>query len=618
MEQYKKKYPLKAKILLVLFLLAPFFSLAINCNTVYGITPAEYSASMSRPSVAIWFFLYLASGISCIIVEAKNFQSYNGTEKTAKIINNRHRIVGYYLIALAVVDALVYSYLLCKAFNKLNFGRSCPTTSVMMIMFGLVLMWDMLFYLLWMSTVEKAMSHILFTPSDIFMPVMLRNIIIACMSTVALCCLCLAPLLDPEFQGMPLHQIFKEKCLIISLFGVFIITIDYIISSKMSLDRVKEINEFSNTLASGDYSQKELDVITRDEYGVLALNLNNFLNANKSLLGNMNETVQNSTTAANDTSLTMQDISSSAGLIVDNIEHVQQEMENQSSSVQEASGAMQQILSNIQGLNKTIDTQSAAVEESSAAVRQMVANIQSVTNILDKNAKSTRDLGDASEEGQKKIADSVRLSEMVINESSGLMEASKVIQNIASQTNLLAMNAAIEAAHAGETGKGFSVVADEIRKLAEQSNVQGKKITESLKGLGKIIAEVSQSTKQLEQQFGVIYDLTQVVKSQEGVVMNAMKEQAEGSNQVLQAIKLIDDSTLDVKNGSNQMLEGSTEIAKEMEILGNATANMSTKVSEMSSGAQQIISAVEKGNSATASNLESIQELDKEMHKFKL
>ena len=266
-----------------------------------------------------------------------------------------------------------------------------------------------------------------------------------------------------------------------------------------------------------------------------------------------------------------------------------------------------QILANIRSLNNNIEQQSAAVEESSAAVNQMVANIQGVTNVLEKNGASTRELAGASEIGQQKVQEAVNLSEKILTESKGLLEASTVVQSIASQTNLLAMNAAIEAAHAGDAGKEFSVVADEIRKLAEQSNSHGKKITESLKGLETVNAGVAASTAELEKQFSSIYELTKVVAQQEEVVMDAMKEQNEGSKQILQAMGNIDDITLSVKNGSSEMLIGSNQLAKGMERLNDSSSTLDF-VKQMPSGADHIVGAVELGDQVCTAECHKYQQ----------
>ncbi len=618
MKNRSGKYSTAAKVFLVLFFVAQFFVLPLCTKFIYEISLSEFLLTISRPVLLVYILVYIFLGIVFVRFFTKLIENHDGTIESAQKINKKHFIAGYGLIGIATANSFIFAPLFCMEFNSLSFGRELHSAGLVVGLFGLWLMIDTFFYLNWMRYTEESMQNIHFTPKNQFMPVMLKYIIVSSTSTIALSCLCLAPLLNPGFQSIPPTEILVSKCLPLAVFGIVFAAMDFMTATKQIVDRLKDSVEFSKVLAEGNYTQDKLKILSRDELGVLALYFNKFFEANRTLLNGISTTAESSNLYAKDSSETMQDISSSVTQIVNNISEVQSQMTQQASGVQEASGAMNEILGNIKNLNTIIDNQSAAVEESSAAVREMVANIQSVTNILEKNEHSTKQLGEASELGQSKIRESVELSEKIITESSGLMEASKVIQNIASQTNLLAMNAAIEAAHAGESGKGFSVVADEIRKLAEQSNVQGKKITESLKGLQSVITGVSSSTKELESQFNVIYDLTKVVQQQESVVMNAMKEQAEGSNQVLVAIKNIDDSTLEVKQGSEEMLSGVRQVAEEMNILGSSTETMSNNVSEMANGTQSIIHAVEKGNNAAALNIKSANELGSEVRKFKL
>ena len=286
--------------------------------------------------------------------------------------------------------------------------------------------------------------------------------------------------------------------------------------------------------------------------------------------------------------------------------------------IRDVNASANQIMGRIKELNESVKVQATSVNESSAAVGEMVANIRSVTGILEKNGDTIKSLENSSEAGRLSINTSVDATKKIEVQSKTLLEASKVVQSIASQTNLLAMNAAIEAAHAGETGKGFSVVADEIRKLAEDSSKQGKTITTNLKNVLESIKDVSNSAANLQSKFNEIYELTQTVSRQELTIMNAMHEQSEGGEQVLEAIKQIQDITASVQGSSTAMEDATNAANVKMENLMRLTEEITSSMDEMSIGIETINTSINSVNDMTRKNTQSIESLGDVVNTFKV
>ena len=313
----------------------------------------------------------------------------------------------------------------------------------------------------------------------------------------------------------------------------------------------------------------------------------------------------------------MTETASAVNEISANIDGVKQQALTQAASVTETASTVEEIVRTIKQLNASIEVQASSVAQSSASVEQMVANIASIGQTLGKTDVVIKDLTSATNDGKATLVTSNTVTQKIAEESGSLMEASSVIQHIASQTNLLAMNAAIEAAHAGEAGKGFAVVADEIRKLAEDSAMQGKTITATLKTLSGEIETLSASSKTVEEKFNTIFTLAEQVKEMSTILTESMREQENGSKEVLTAIQNINMVTVEVQSGSEEMLKGGEGVAQEMRKLDDLTRIITDSMNEMAAGAVQINNAIQEVREITQKNKQSIKNLAQEVSKFK-
>ena len=420
-----------------------------------------------------------------------------------------------------------------------------------------------------------------------------------------------------EFMGT-VYEL-RRSMLIIGLI-IFIITIIivYFVAQRMTAPIVNVVSALQN-IAQGDGDLTvRLPVHGNDEIADMSEYFNETIakiGATIQSIGVNSDTMEE---IGNELASNMTETASAVHEISANIEGVKQQAMTQAASVTETAATIEEIVRTIKQLNTSIETQAASVAQSSSSVEEMVANIASIGQTLGKTDDVINDLSTATGDGKATLVTSNTVTQKIAEESGSLLEASNVIQHIASQTNLLAMNAAIEAAHAGEAGKGFAVVADEIRKLAEDSAMQGKTITATLKTLSGEIESLADSSKTVEEKFNAIFTLAAQVKEMSNRLTEAMREQENGSREVLNAIKNINMVTTEVQAGAEEMLKGGESVADEMHKLDDLTRIITDSMNEMASGAVQINNAVQDVNTVTQKNKVSIQNLAEEVGKFKV
>jgi methyl-accepting chemotaxis protein len=363
---------------------------------------------------------------------------------------------------------------------------------------------------------------------------------------------------------------------------------------------------------------KALVIRSRDEMGLLAESFNTFVANLATIIAGIRDELARLQDLGTELAGNMDQTSAAIIQINSNIESVGKSFIQQHGAVSEVSSTVEEIVGNIASLNRLVEEQTNHLGTSASAVEQMVANMQSITRNVDLSMAAFTKLQDVSEQGYDRLSAVTETIGHIATQSRGLEETNDVIKSIASQTNLLAMNAAIEAAHAGDAGKGFAVVADEIRKLSEDTAARSKDISEVLQALTELIQSAVDLSSDAGHSFESVRSSVQEVNTRQRDIRNAVEEQSEGNQLVLDSVEKLRRISAEVESGSHEMSTGSNAILRSVHTLADATSEIQRAMEEISSGTADINNSVMQVSELSKRTMTGIEKVEASVHRFKV
>ncbi|MHB9294570.1 hypothetical protein PilKf_00293 [Pillotina sp. SPG140] len=382
---------------------------------------------------------------------------------------------------------------------------------------------------------------------------------------------------------------------------------------------IQQVADHFKGLSEGDADLRlRFPTKRHDEIGAMISDFNIFLEKLSSIVRDM-KTVQERLRSSSETLKNQTVIRSEATVQIKQlIGEIHTSLQEQDHALEISSTAVTHIAQVMENLDILIVDQASSITEASSSIEEMTGIINTVFGAVNRINKEFVSLLKDSEQGMRIQNTAMQCMQDITKHSDSLMEANAVIGTIAEQTNLLAMNAAIEAAHAKEAGKGFSVVADEIRHLAETSREQSRAIGGKLKVIQEAIKANMQASTDSERAFNQLHAKITVTGDMIAQIKSAMEEEQIGSEQILVALKNINDITVKVRTNSNDMTTGNNVVVQSVKQLSKDSKIITTNAQEITKDIKAMTDQEQHVVAIAAENENLVTRMDTIIGRFKV
>ena len=372
----------------------------------------------------------------------------------------------------------------------------------------------------------------------------------------------------------------RQMSMVFAVIAAVLVILIAIIATGYIIRPILRISRVMTLVANGDLNQR-VDVNSEDELGQMSASINATVDALGQMVRKINVTIHQVASATEELLESTEQSSLASAQIASSINEVASGTDNQLQGAEQSARAMEEMSA---GVQRIAESSGIVADQTQDVNNQLESGYSEIEIAISQMNIIVNAANQAAAVIQQLNSHSAEIGHIV-----------SVITEISNQTSLLSLNASIEAARAGEQGRGFAVVANEVKKLAEEtkSSVSGisdligqiqASSSNAVESMQHNVTEINDGIRKMQhigEAFGKIRDSVRHVSEQIQEVSATTEEMSAGTEQITASLEDMVSIAKESANNSQLVASSTEEQTAIMEMINRSTQNLNTMMKEL-------------------------------------